>query len=512
MSNRSCIQTSNDPVEAIQLNVIKVSRHRHNRHHHPIASLSSSKSRVIHTSIRSKSNNRSIENAHHREEKSIIKNLIKRSKSTTSSVSVSKVHPTPCETHHSSAKTITVQDNSHREIIQDNSSSPNLFTAADENIFPIWTNQKNITNDYHKTSKINKKKKYKRYYIAFSVVTILILGIAIMATLLAVLIKPKSTQTSQTYMTTISNPCVTNIFWNKIGIIYAGNGIQGPSLNQLSSPTGIYMDPLDSLYINDNGNFRSIKYSSGATIGVLVAAGMSGSALNQFGAGIRFGYADSNQNVYVADMSNHRVMRWANGASTGVVVAGNGTFGSTLNQLRNPYSVWVDSNSNVYVAEYMNHRVTKWSPGATAGIVVAGGNGQGTTSDKLSYPSSLVYDESNQDLYITNALSETVIKWHINASNGTFVAGISATSGSSAILLANPIDLKLDRWNNIYVVDRGNSRIQLFCNGNSTGITIVGAGSNNGNLISPYSVAIDSQLNLYVSDNAFARVTKFSKL
>ncbi|UJR18003.1 hypothetical protein I4U23_004904 [Adineta vaga] len=489
----------------MQPNVIKVSRHQHNRHHHPMKSRSSSKSRVIHISIRSKSKNPPNENAHHRE-KSLLKNLIKRSKSSGSSTNVTKIHPTSCEKHQSLAKTTTIRDNSHRTIIQEQICSPDIFTVSDKHIYYKWTDRKGITNDYHKASKINKKKKYTRCCIVGSVITTVILGLTIIAILLALLIKPKSTQEST------FNPCMTGIFWDKIGITYAGNGIQGPSLNQLSLPTGIFIDSSDSLYINDNGNFRTLKYVPGATIGILVAAGTQGTAVNQFNLDIRFNYVDSNQSIYVADTSNHRVMRWATNASTGVRVAGDGTFGITLNQVRNPHGVWVDSNSNVYVAEYPAHRVVKWSPGATVGIIVAGGNGQGSTPDKLSNPSGLFYDESNQDLYITNAASNTVIKWHINASNGTIVAGIAGISGSSAILLSNPIDLKLDRWKNIYVVDKGNSRIQLFCNGDSTGITIAGNGSNSSYLSSPYSVALDSKLNLYVSEYDAARITKFLKL
>ena len=57
-----------------------------------------------------------------------------------------------------------------------------------------------------------------------------------------------------------------------------------------------------------------------------------------------------------------------------------------------------------------------------------------------------------------------------------------------------------------------NSRIQLFCKGDTTGVTIAGLGSGGSFFILPYSVALDSQLNLYVSENGAARVTKFLKL
>lgn len=108
--------------------------------------------------------------------------------------------------------------------------------------------------------------------------------------------------------------------------------------------------------------------------------------------------------------------------------------------------------------------------------------------------------------------SDVVVKWRVGDSNGTVVAGIAGNSGSSLTQLNYPTDLKLDRWGNIYVADRSNSRIQLFCNGTLTAIKIAGGGSGGSTLNAPYSVALDSQLNLYVAESNAARVTKFFKL
>lgn len=136
----------------------------------------------------------------------------------------------------------------------------------------------------------------------------------------------------------------------------------------------------------------------------------------------------------------------------------------------------------------------------------------GTTADKLSSPTGLFYDESNQDLYIANAGSHIVVRWHVNASTGVVVAGVAGTSGSSPSFLSFPLGITLDRWNNLYVADRSNSRIQLFCHGNLTGITIAGVSTGGSGVSLPYGVALDSQLNLYASENGFWRVTKFTKL
>ena len=170
---------------------------------------------------------------------------------------------------------------------------------------------------------------------------------------------------------------------------FLGTGSSGVNPNQISSPTGIYIDSSNNLYISDTGNYRIIRHSLSVTInapnGTIVAGTTNvtgnSSFLDLFSTGLRYLYVDSSQNLYVADTYNNRVMRWASNATSGVMVAGSGTFGSTLNQIYSPYGIWVDSNSNIFIAEYQNNRVTKWAPGATSGIFVAGGNGSSKTSD-----------------------------------------------------------------------------------------------------------------------------------
>ena len=68
---------------------------------------------------------------------------------------------------------------------------------------------------------------------------------------------------------------------------------------------------------------------------------------------------------------------------------------------------------------------------------------------------------------------------------------------------------------NVYVADMSNHRMQLFVVGQSDGITIAGvtgiSGANSTLLYRPYSVALDNQLNLYVSDTSNHRIQRFSR-
>lgn len=104
------------------------------------------------------------------------------------------------------------------------------------------------------------------------------------------------------------------------------------------------------------------------------------------------------------------------------------------------------------------------------------------------------------------------MRWHIGDSNGTVIAGVPGVSGSSATMLNYPYGITVDQWKNLYVADFSGSRVQLFCNGSSTGITIAGSGSGGTTVASPLDVKFDSQMNLYVSDFFGHRVLKFDKL
>jgi DNA-binding beta-propeller fold protein YncE len=66
---------------------------------------------------------------------------------------------------------------------------------------------------------------------------------------------------------------------------------------------------------------------------------------------------------------------------------------------------------------------------------------------------------------------------------------------------------------NVYVADTMNHRIQFISSGQLDGVTIAGMTASSGNsstlLNSPYSLALDNQLNLYVSDSNNHRIQKF---
>ena len=192
-----------------------------------------------------------------------------------------------------------------------------------------------------------------------------------------------------------------------------------------------------------------------------------------------------------------------------------GGYGSSNNQFFNPTGIVRDpSSGTLYIADEANHRVMQYLSGASSGTVVCGGFGQGTNSSQLSFPAGLYFDSSSNSLVIANAGANNIVRWILGGPSWTLVAGsASGTSGTTSTLLNNPRDVTFDSMGNMYVADTYNSRIQFFLAGQSNGTTIAGisgvSGTGSNSLDWPYSIALDSQLNLYVADYHNYRVQQF---
>ncbi|UJR06790.1 hypothetical protein I4U23_011077 [Adineta vaga] len=308
--------------------------------------------------------------------------------------------------------------------------------------------------------------------------------------------------------------------WNTTGQTVAGiAGNSGTASNKLYSPFSLAVDTSNTLFIADRYNNRIQKWFSNASNGTTLAGqfnGISGSGLNylnQPGSVV----IDSSGNMFIADIYNYRVLFWAQNGSSGTLVAGTGALGSSNNQLNLPQDIAYDSNTGIlYVSDYDNHRVMQYLPGASSGSIVAGGNGPGYSNTQLYHPIGLYFDSSSNSLFIANFGAHNIVRWIVGNSNWTLVAGIGGSPGITSMLLYYPADVTLDSMGNIYVADTTNHRIQFFLAGQSNGTTIAGitysAGSSSLQLNTPYGLTVDAQFNVYVADYGNHRIQKFSRL
>lgn len=183
--------------------------------------------------------------------------------------------------------------------------------------------------------------------------------------------------------------------------------------------------------------------------------------------------------------------------------------------LKLPYGIVLNpSSSALYIADYNNHRILEYQSGASSGTIIAGGQGFGMNSSQLYRPAGLYFDSYTNSLIIANYGASNIVRWTLGDTKWTIVAGHpNGTFGNTSILLDHPTNMIFDPMGNMYVADMFNHRIQFFSNGQPSGTTIAGIvgipGSTPALLSYPVSMALDNQLNLYVTDSFNQRVQKF---
>ncbi|CAF1381374.1 unnamed protein product [Adineta ricciae] len=287
------------------------------------------------------------------------------------------------------------------------------------------------------------------------------------------------------------------------------NGTSGSSLSTLKAPWGITVNSDDSLLIGDNTNNRVLYVAPNATTGQKVAPSSGslyarrayfdsshlnlyvvdcdrcqmtryfngsltktivfspscGTNLTQTGKSASF-VIDSNGSFYVADNVNHRIMLWPVNATVGIILAGEtNVSGNDTRHFRNPQDIVLDESAGVYyIADTNNHRILRFFMNSSDGTVVAGGNGAGTASNQLYGPCGLYFSKKNNTFYIADTSNHRIVRWCLGCSEGVTVAGsCNGASGTSAYQLTAPTTVTMDKNEAyLYVADRGNNRIQRF--------------------------------------------------
>jgi gliding motility-associated-like protein len=206
----------------------------------------------------------------------------------------------------------------------------------------------------------------------------------------------------------------------------------------------LFIDAAGYIYVPENN--RILKLNPATGVSVIVAGGsVAGYGPDQLSAPTGV-WVDNTGNIYIADNGNHRIQKWAPGATAGITVAGGNGEGSKPNQLDHPENLCLDAAGNMYIADCFNSRIQEWKPGATEGITVAGDVNAGSGIDQLNYPSDVLID-SKGDLYISDNYNQRVVKWQLETTSsidstyitdaaGTYTAVISA---GTCTLTTNPV-------------------------------------------------------------------------
>ncbi|CAF4109536.1 unnamed protein product [Rotaria magnacalcarata] len=317
------------------------------------------------------------------------------------------------------------------------------------------------------------------------------------------------TTTTMAPATPSSNQVCPTAYWNSTFTIVAGStAAASTALNRLNSPTDITFDGYGNMYVVDTANHRIQLFPPGSTsstsaVNVAGFTTTGGSGLSEFNTPSSMA-VDDNGTMYILDTNNFRVVKWIRGQPLGFTVAGGRGTGTTLDKIGTSYAIYLDDQSNIYISEYANHRVTKWFNGnLTAGIRIAGTSVLGNTTSQLKNPWG-IYVDANNTLYVVDQGNHRVQKWTPGSVNATTLAGESGVAGAWSYQFNLPTDITFDQYNNMYIMDSGNDRIQRWWPGSTYGVTVAAAVLSNSK-----GIAFDPFGGLAVADYSNHRIVLF---
>ena len=299
----------------------------------------------------------------------------------------------------------------------------------------------------------------------------------------------------------------------------------------------------DAIYFSDVGNSRIRRVDLTTGVITTVAGGGSGD-LGDDGPATDATFsshpmrvtADRAGNLFVADAHHARIRKIC--VATGIIdtVAGCGIEGYSGDdgpavhaRLASPHGSAIDRHGNIYIADLKNDR-TRRVDTSTGIITTVAGNGEHgysgddgpATQAKLASPIAVTCNDDG-DLYIADHRNSRIRK--VDAATGiiTTVAGngnqgFSGDGGPvTQAAISLPRDVALDADGTLYIADGANNRIRKVVP-DGTITTVAGNGraefsgdggpAHKGSLSMPYSIALDSDGNLYIVDTGNYRVRK----
>ena len=265
----------------------------------------------------------------------------------------------------------------------------------------------------------------------------------------------------------------------------------------MKGPDGVAFDSSGNVWVADTGADRVDELSS--TGKYITRFGAEGTGNGQFKEprGIAI---DKEGHVWVTDTGNNRVQEFS---STGSFVRAFGTEGTENGQFKKPVGIAINAEGDVWVGDSGSARIQEFS---STGTFIK-------KTSVLAYPEGIAIDAKG-DVWFTGGTGTNAV-WEYSSTGGTLIGEFGA-SGTGNSQFKEPVGITVT-GEDVYVVDRGNSRVEEFKftekEGKMTGEYLRqwgNSGTGNGQFTKPQGLAVDQEGHVWVADAGNSRIQKFS--
>jgi tripartite motif-containing protein 71 len=246
-------------------------------------------------------------------------------------------------------------------------------------------------------------------------------------------------------------------------------GEEGDEIGQYRSPYSMAMDSNDNIYVLDRGNDRIVKVDTyGNVLGALYS--FNGPWItndddddniseNRDDTGFASPEAmaiDKNGNFYLTDTGNDRVIKFDKNFK---YVSQFGQEGKGPGQFDHPHGIGIDSKGNIYINTLNEPRIQKFT---NDGKFIKEWGTNGTGPGQLTTPLEHLKVDSKDRVFIVDSASNPRVQ--VFDSDGKLLTQFGKVGvGNGEFKKPEHVAFnEKDGKGTIYVVDRGNHRIQIF--------------------------------------------------
>ena len=201
---------------------------------------------------------------------------------------------------------------------------------------------------------------------------------------------------------------------------------------------------------------------------------------------------DSSGYIYVSNEQDHNVVKFD---STGSYVTKWGSQGSEDNQFNEPKGIAI-SNGYVYVCDRGNNRIIKFD---IDGTFISSFGQEGWEDGQFQRPRDIVIDSTNSEIFVTEEWNSRIQAFDLD---GTFKRKWATDSSAGDGEINSPRGIALDSQGNVYVTDEAwmANKIVKFASDGTFILKFGGYGTDNYHFHGLQGIAVDYSDNVYVID------------